>query len=46
MKDLSASEQKDINSVPILELDRQVMLGVKRSVYINDGLIIGTSDEE
>lgn len=46
MKNLSATEQKDINSVPILELDRQIMLGNWYPVCINDGLIIGTADVE
>lgn len=41
MKDLSAEEQKDVNSVPVSELDKQVMLGNRYSVCINDGRIIG-----
>lgn len=41
MKDLSAAEQKDINSVPVSELDKQVILGNRYPVCINDGRIIG-----
>lgn len=41
MKTLSAAEQENINSIPVSELDRQVMLGDRYPVCINDGRIIG-----
>lgn len=45
MMTLSAAEQKDVNLVPVFELDRQVTSGNWYPVCINDGRIIGTEDE-
>ena len=45
MMTLSAAEQKDVNLVPVLELDRQVMSGDRVPVCINDGRIVETKDE-
>ena len=46
MRTLSAAEQKDVNLVPVLEIDRQVVSGNWYPVCINDGRIIGTADAE
>ena len=45
MRALSVAEQKDVNLVPVLELDRQVMSGDRYPLYINDGRIVESEDE-
>ena len=41
MKKYLEVERRDINSMPISELDNQIMSGTRSAVYINDGCIIG-----
>ena len=46
MNKSSDVEQRDINSMPITELDKQVMLGDWYPVCINDGRIVGAENED
>ncbi len=46
MKSFSKAEQYVINSMPITELDKQIMLGNWYPVCINDGRIVGAENED
>ncbi|WP_164473112.1 hypothetical protein [Clostridium sp. E02] len=46
MNEFSKEEQISVNLMPISELDIQIISGARRAVYINDGRIIGTADED
>lgn len=46
MRKYTPIERREVNQIPIAELDKQIMLGNWLSVYINDGVIIGCEEDE
>ena len=46
MSGFTNAEQTDINLIPVSDMDKQIMIGNWYPVYINDGRIVGTEDED